>query len=77
MSREILVTISGHVGVGKTTLARALEEWLRACGVAVSLNDDDGESAESKSRYQDLRWKGLREKVAIKIVTIHTPGRGS
>lgn len=69
----ITVTISGHPGVGKTTLAMALEEWLRACGITeINISDADGESKEDKSRHQDRRWKELRNKAQFKIVTIHT-----
>jgi broad-specificity NMP kinase len=74
--RTVIVQIIGTPGVGKTTLARIIEDALVAAGVTVVQQDLDHLDVVTGGQgdFQDRRLRILRErgtKVVIRSTTSH------
>lgn len=63
MDNTLKVTIRGRAGTGKTTLALALEAWLRQEGfTSVKVEDDDLDDVSQPDvrQFQARRLEGLK-----------------
>lgn len=70
---EIIVTVSGPVGCGKSAIAGEIEIALKAIGVPVRFADEKGEREEKNMTGAD--WTGYLEmyKPSVVIVEQITP----
>lgn len=70
-SNELRITIEGLAGTGKSGVAHAVEEFLKACGLDVSYEDPDTVNTTERTN------KVLTSLVhyGAKITIVHQQGR--
>ncbi len=61
------ITIEGHSGEGKTTIALLIMKKLIDSGFYVTLNDEDQHPFELTEKLQNLRLKSIKPK----LIEIH------
>ena len=72
MNNKINIQIFGSAGVGRSTLAKKLEEFLRNEGFNVT-NTDDDEGGNFSQPTLDVKWKAIIDRnTQINIESIQT-----
>lgn len=68
MSKELNIIIAGKNGVGKSTIAAEISQFLKSKGMKVYLDDEGYDKVDIKN--QSVRLDCIKKEIEIRIKTV-------